>query len=107
MLWTYGLTCSIIWQIAPNTIYDYLYMYLSLKIVVDAFFMHFEICYKYQTLWVKPMVMVAYSLKSLVLKSLVVEMHKHVYQKQMNKLDVEVQNCSVNFLKNLKTCGVL
>ncbi len=42
--------------------------------------------------------MVAYSFKSLVLKSLAVEMHKHVYQKQMNKLDVEVQNCCVNFL---------
>jgi hypothetical protein len=52
------------------------------------------------------MVMVTYSL-SLVLKSLVVAMHKHVYQKQMNKLDVEVQNCCVNFLKNLKACGVL
>jgi hypothetical protein len=33
------------------------------------------------------MVMVAYSLRSLVLKSLVVVVHKHVYQKQMNKLD--------------------
>jgi hypothetical protein len=53
------------------------------------------------------LVLVAYSFRSLVLKSLVVEMHKHVYQKQMNKLDVEVQNCCVNFLKNLKACGVL
>jgi thymidylate synthase len=53
------------------------------------------------------LVMVAYSFGSLVLKSLVVEMHKHVYQKQLNKLDVEVQNCCVNFLKNLKACGVL
>jgi len=68
---------------------------------------HFEIFCRYQTLWDGPVVMVAYSFGSLVLKSLVVEMHKHVYQKPMNKLDVEVQNCCLNFLKNLKTCGVL
>jgi hypothetical protein len=46
--------------------------------------------------------MVAYSFGGLVLKSLVVEMHKHVYQKQMNNLDVKSQNCCENFLKNLK-----
>jgi len=51
--------------------------------------------------------MVAYSFGNLVLKSLVVEMHKHVYQKKMNKLDVEVQNCCVKFWKNLKANGVL
>jgi hypothetical protein len=75
---------------------------LSLRIVVDAFLVHFEIFCRYQTLWDRPVVMVAYSFKSLVLKSLVVEMHKHVYQKRMNKLDVEVQNCCVNCLKILK-----
>jgi hypothetical protein len=75
--------------------------------VVDAFLVHFEIFCRYQTLWDRPMVMVAYSFKILVLKSLVVEMHKHVYQNQMNKLDVEVQNRCVNFLKNLKAFGVL
>jgi hypothetical protein len=32
----------------------------------------------------------------------VVEMHKHVYQKQTNNLDVKVQNCCEKFLKNLK-----
>ncbi len=63
---------------------------LSLKIILDTFLVHFEICCRYQTLWDKLVVMVTYSLRSLVLKSLVVEMHKHVYQKQMNKLDVEV-----------------
>ncbi len=46
--------------------------------------------------------MVAYSFGGLVLKSLVVEMHKHVYQKQTNNLDVKVQNCCEKFLKNLK-----
>jgi hypothetical protein len=51
--------------------------------------------------------MVAYSFEGLVLKSLVVEMHKLVYQKQMNNLDVKAQYFSKKFLKNLKGCGVL
>jgi hypothetical protein len=46
--------------------------------------------------------MVAYSFGGLVLKSLVVEMHKHVYQKQTNNLDVKAQNFCEKFLKNLK-----
>ncbi|CAM6012213.1 unnamed protein product [Sphagnum balticum] len=57
---------------------------------------------RYETLWDGPVAMVGYSFGGLVLKSLVVEMHKHVYQKQMNNLDVKVQNCCENFLKNLK-----
>jgi len=65
---------------------------------VDAF----EIFCRYETLWDGPVAMVAYSFGGLVLKSLVVEMHKHVYQKQMNNLDVKVQNCCEKFLKNLK-----
>jgi len=46
--------------------------------------------------------MVAYSFGGLVLKSLVVEMHKHVYQKQNNNLDIKAQICCKKFLKNLK-----
>ncbi|CAN5951331.1 unnamed protein product [Sphagnum jensenii] len=57
---------------------------------------------RYEILWDGPVAMVAYSFGGLVLKSLVVEMHKHVYQKQMNNLDVKVQNCCEKFLKNLK-----
>ncbi|CAM6069216.1 unnamed protein product [Sphagnum tenellum] len=57
---------------------------------------------RYETLWNGPVAMVAYSFGGLVLKSLVVEMHKHVYQKQMNDLDVKTQNCCEKFLKNLK-----
>ncbi|CAK9873010.1 unnamed protein product [Sphagnum jensenii] len=57
---------------------------------------------RYETLWDRPVAMVAYSFGGLVLKSLVVEMHKHVYQKQTNKLDVKTQNCCEKFLKNLK-----
>ncbi len=62
---------------------------------------------RYQALWDGLVAMVAYSFRGLVLKSLVVEMHKHVYQKQMNNLDVKTQNFSKKFLKNLKGCGVL
>jgi len=46
--------------------------------------------------------MVTYSFGGLVLKSLVVEMHKHMYKKQMTNLDVKTQNCCEKFLKNLK-----
>jgi len=57
---------------------------------------------RYETLWDGPVAMVAYSFGGLVLKSLVVEMHKHEYQKQITKLDVKRQNCCKKFLKNLK-----
>ncbi|CAK9197701.1 unnamed protein product [Sphagnum troendelagicum] len=57
---------------------------------------------RYETLWDGPVAMVAYSFGGLVLKSLVVEMHKRVYQKQTNNLDVKAQNCCEKILKNLK-----
>ncbi|CAM6013788.1 unnamed protein product, partial [Sphagnum balticum] len=57
---------------------------------------------RYETLWDGPIAMVAYSFGGLVLKSLVVEMHKHVYQQQINNLDVKVQKCCEKFLKNFK-----
>jgi len=63
---------------------------------------YFEIFCRYETLWDGPVAMVAYSFGGLVLKSLVVEMHKHVHQKQMINLDVKTQNCCLKFLKNLK-----
>ncbi|CAK9221129.1 unnamed protein product, partial [Sphagnum troendelagicum] len=56
---------------------------------------------RYETLWDRPVAMVAYSFGGLVLKSLVVEMHKHVSQQQTNNLDVKVQKGCENFLKNL------
>jgi hypothetical protein len=77
-------------------------MYITSKNVVDAFLVYFEIFCRYETLWDGPVAMVAYSFGGLVLKSLVVEMHKHVYQKQINKLDVKTQNCCEKILKNLK-----
>ncbi len=64
--------------------------------------LHFEIFCRYEALWDGPVAMVAYSFGGLVLKSLVVEMRKHVHQKQTNNLDVKVQNCCKKFLKNLK-----
>jgi hypothetical protein len=59
-------------------------MYITIKNVVDAFLVCFEIFCRYETLWDGPMAMVASSFRGLVLKSFMVEMHKHVYQKQMN-----------------------
>jgi hypothetical protein len=77
-------------------------MYITIKKIVDAFLVYFEIFCRYETFWDGPVAMVAYSFGGLVLKSLVVEMHKHVYQKQMTNLDVKTQNCCEKFLKNLK-----
>jgi hypothetical protein len=77
-------------------------MYITIKNVVDAFLVYFEIFCRYEILWDGPMAMVAYSFRGLVLKSFMVEMHKHVYQKQTNNLDVKTQNCCEKILKNLK-----
>ncbi len=56
------------------------------------FLVYFEIFYKYETLWDGLMTMVASSFGGLVLKNFMVEIHKHVYQKQTNNLDVKAQN---------------
>jgi hypothetical protein len=64
--------------------------------------------------WDKLVAIVVYSFGGLVFKSLVVEAHKHVYQRPMNDLDFEVQKYCELFLNNLKgvvfynvphTCG--
>ncbi|CAM6061915.1 unnamed protein product [Sphagnum tenellum] len=57
---------------------------------------------RYETFWDGPVALIAYSFGGLVLKSLVVEMHKHVHQKQKTNLDAKTQNCCEKFLKNLK-----
>jgi len=46
--------------------------------------------------------LVAYSFGGLVLKSLVVEAHKRVYQRLKNGLDNEVYKCCKTFLNNVK-----
>ncbi len=48
------------------------------------------------------MALVAYSFGGLVLKSLVVEAHKHVHQRLRNYLDDEVHKCCTTFLNNVK-----
>ncbi len=48
------------------------------------------------------MALVAYSFGGLVLKSLVVEVHKYVYQRPKNGLDDEVHKCCEKFLNNVK-----
>ncbi len=48
------------------------------------------------------MALVAYSFGGLVLKSLVVEAHKHVYERRRNDLDDEVHKCCKTFLNNVK-----
>jgi len=63
---------------------------------------HFEIFCSYQILWDKPVAIVAYSFGGLVFKSLVVEAHKHVYQRPMNSLDFQIQKYCEIFLNNLK-----
>jgi hypothetical protein len=56
----------------------------------------------YQSLWDGPVAFVAYSFGGLVLKSLVVEAHKHVYQRSKNGLDDETHKCCKTFLNNVK-----
>ncbi|KAH8939450.1 hypothetical protein BDL97_15G037800 [Sphagnum fallax] len=56
----------------------------------------------YQSLWGGPVALVAYSFGGLILKSLVVEAHKHVNQRSRNDLDDEVHKCCKTFLNNVK-----
>jgi hypothetical protein len=46
--------------------------------------------------------LIAYSFGGLVLKSLVVETHKHVHQNPRNDVDDEVHKCCKTFLNNVK-----
>ncbi len=48
------------------------------------------------------MALVPYSFGGLVLKSLVVEAHKHLHQRSKNNLDDEVHKCCKTFLNNVK-----
>ncbi|CAM6017408.1 unnamed protein product [Sphagnum balticum] len=56
----------------------------------------------YQSLWDGPVALVAYSFGGLVLKSLVVEAHKHVHQRRKNGFDDKVHKCCETFLNNVK-----
>ncbi|KAH8951882.1 hypothetical protein BDL97_09G054200 [Sphagnum fallax] len=56
----------------------------------------------YQSLWDGPVALIAYSFGGLILKSLVVEAHKHVYQRPKNDFDDKVHKCCKTFLNNVK-----
>ncbi len=57
---------------------------------------------RYATLWIAPIVLVGYSFGGLVVKSLVVDVHKRMYQKVANEYDkITMTNCK-RFLENLK-----
>jgi hypothetical protein len=57
---------------------------------------------RYATLWIAPIVLVGYSFGGLVLKSLVVDVHKRIYQKVANEYEIRTKiNCK-RFLDNLK-----
>jgi len=44
------------------------------------------------TFWIAPIVLVGYSFGGIVLKSLVVDVHKHIYQKVANEYDIRTNN---------------
>ncbi len=57
---------------------------------------------RYATLWVAPIALVGYSFGGLVLKSLVVDVHKRIFQKVANEYDIRTKTICKRFLENLK-----
>ncbi|CAK9278148.1 unnamed protein product [Sphagnum jensenii] len=57
---------------------------------------------RYATLWIAPIALVGYSFGGLVLKSLVVDVHKRIYQKVANEYDIRIKTNCKRFLENLK-----
>jgi hypothetical protein len=55
----------------------------------------------YDNLWEAPIGLVGHSFGGLMLKSLVVEVSKHIYQRSKNSLDKEVQIRCKKFLENV------
>jgi hypothetical protein len=52
----------------------------------------------YATLWDAPIVLVGYNFGGIVFKSLVVDVHKHIYQKVANEYDMATHaNCKNKF----------
>jgi hypothetical protein len=63
---------------------------------------------------IAPIVLVGYNFGGIVFKSLVVNVHKHIYQKVANEYDIRTKTNCKGFLENLKgtifygaphTCG--
>ncbi len=86
-------------EICPKYIGINLYMLIQF---FNGILVHCRIFCSYQSLWDGPVALVAYSFGGLVLKSLVVEVHKHVNQRSRNDLDIEVHKCCTTFLNNVK-----
>jgi hypothetical protein len=57
---------------------------------------------RYATLWIGPIVLVGYSFGGLVLKSLVVDVHKRISQKVANECDKRTKTNCKSFLENLQ-----
>ncbi len=57
---------------------------------------------RYATLWIAPIVLVGYSFGGLVLKSLVVDVCKGIYQKVTNEYEIRTRKNCERFLENLK-----
>jgi hypothetical protein len=55
----------------------------------------------YDKLWEASIILVGYSFGGIMLKSLVVEVSKCMYQRGMNSLDVKVQGICKTFLDNV------
>ncbi len=58
--------------------------------------------YRYDILWDAPIVLVGYSFGGLVLKSLVVEVKRHINQRIINLIDATINKSCKRFLENLK-----
>jgi hypothetical protein len=56
----------------------------------------------YENLWEAPIALVGHSFGGLMLKSLVVEVCKHVHQRSMTSLDVEIRDNCKKFVENVK-----
>jgi hypothetical protein len=56
----------------------------------------------YGNLWVAPIVLVGYSFGGLVVKSLIVEVHRRIHQNSKNPLEQKVNESCKNFSKYLK-----
>jgi len=57
---------------------------------------------RFATLWIAPIVLVGYSFGGLVLKSLVVDAHKRIYQNVANEYEIRTKTDCKRFLENLK-----
>ncbi len=57
---------------------------------------------RYATLWIAPIVLVGYNFGGLVLKSLVVDARKRIYQKVTNEYEIRTRKNCERFLENLK-----